>query len=392
MSQRQRPGGQVALRFVLLALGCVLSSQIFRKHTRPQPATSVNNFVFLPLRADQSSWRLRASAPHTSQVARAAASSDDGVASGSSVRYLPPLEFGGEELTVGEDAFVLPCFPLGGVYIPDTTSQVLNIFEPRYRSMYNDILLSGGRRFIVPQTEQDEVGGVRLAEVGVVFYLDDLKEVSELTNDQVKFVCSHSVIGRVRLKRVLNPTVFADRSTYLRVEVEDLVDKDEGVDATESEQQVYEMLMEVATLQKKTDAPAPFRDFELQGMNMTRSGLWNAVKIWDRYLMRRVEQRQAQFKQDLMARVQLFANETSAELAGPVAFDAFPADVQKDLAALQDQFKEEVVPIMTTKGERVQEMIQIDSHAERLAMFGKMVEDEKKRLEARLAIKAIFDN
>ena len=61
------------------------------------------------------------------------------------------------------------------------SEHVLNIFEPRYRKMYNDILFNGSRRFVVPVSRGD--GGV-LSASGVVFYLEDLKEVSEQTQDQ----------------------------------------------------------------------------------------------------------------------------------------------------------------------------------------------------------------
>ena len=68
--------------------------------------------------------------------------------------------------------------------------------------MFNDILFSGARRYMVTTVDQ-QTG--RLAEVGVVFYLDELKEVSEQTQDRVKYIGQHSVIGRVKLLNVLNP-------------------------------------------------------------------------------------------------------------------------------------------------------------------------------------------
>lgn len=37
------------------------------------------------------------------------------------------------------------------------------------------------------------------------------------------------VIGRVKINKIVNPDVWWDRSTYLRVEVEDIPDSDEGV-------------------------------------------------------------------------------------------------------------------------------------------------------------------
>ena len=61
------------------------------------------------------------------------------------------------------------------------TESTLNIFEPRYRAMYNDILFSGGRRFLVMPVTEDG----RFAEVGVVFYVSELNDVSDKTNDQV---------------------------------------------------------------------------------------------------------------------------------------------------------------------------------------------------------------
>ena len=92
------------------------------------------------------------------------------------------------------------------------------------RQMYSDILFNGSRRFAVP-VSHPETG--RLASVAPVFYLEDLKEVSEQTQDAVKYVCSHKVIGRVRIKRTLNDHVWADRSTYLKAVVEPLEDGDD---------------------------------------------------------------------------------------------------------------------------------------------------------------------
>ena len=48
-----------------------------------------------------------------------------------------------------------------------------------YRALYNDILLTGTRRFVVTAVDPESQAQLRLAQAGVVFYLDDLKEVSE---------------------------------------------------------------------------------------------------------------------------------------------------------------------------------------------------------------------
>ena len=40
----------------------------------------------------------------------------------------------------------------------------------------------------------------------------------------MKYVCQHKVTKRVRLKKVLNPRAWSDRSTYLRAQVEEMDD------------------------------------------------------------------------------------------------------------------------------------------------------------------------
>ncbi len=57
----------------------------------------------------------------------------------------------------------------------------------------------------------------RFAQVGVLFSLEELKEVSEMTADRVKYICNHRVTGRVKLQKVLNPEAWDSRDTYLKV-------------------------------------------------------------------------------------------------------------------------------------------------------------------------------
>jgi len=131
---------------------------------------------------------------------------------------------------------VLPVFPLSSIHWPSEKRVQLNIIDPAYRRMYDDLLLSGARRFVVPFTRSLPGGRVRYAEmapedrrlhaVGSVLHLEDLQEVSEQTGDAVKYVVSHSVQGRARLRRLLNPRALfetdarGNKVDYLRAEVE----------------------------------------------------------------------------------------------------------------------------------------------------------------------------
>lgn len=55
------------------------------------------------------------------------------------------------------------------------------------------------------------------SQYAAVFYLKELKEVSEQTGDKVKFICDHEVTGRLRIDKILNPSAWIDASTYLKV-------------------------------------------------------------------------------------------------------------------------------------------------------------------------------
>merc|ERR1719161_1546010 len=82
------------------------------------------------------------------------------------VRWAPVMDTSLDEAQAHEGVTTMPIFPLGQTYLPYSAPALL-IFEPRYRAMYDDILLSGARRFMVCNVHA-QTG--RLAEVGAVFY------------------------------------------------------------------------------------------------------------------------------------------------------------------------------------------------------------------------------
>jgi len=185
---------------------------------------------------------------------------------------------------------VMPLVPLDGVsaYLPHSM-QEMSIFEPRYKKMYNDILFSGARRFVVADL------GPHLdcvADVGVVFYLEDLHDVSEETDGQVKYVCNHRIIGRVCLRLILNPSCWEDASTYLRVEtsaIEDVDQKPISIEEKEKEKKeeadVMSHLEELSEIQR-TLSVAQFSSDLVEHVNASRvevGGLWTLAGLWVNY-------------------------------------------------------------------------------------------------------------
>lgn len=251
---------------------------------------------------------------------------------------------------------------------------------------------------MVPQIAPDDATGrIRLSEVGVVFYLNELWDHTDESNGMVKYVCSHSIIGRVRLKRVLNPLCIANRSTYLRVEVEDLVDSDGAANCTEKEVQVVNMVAELCSIQRKVGVGVHFSDQVVADMNATRGpGFWGMVSLWQDYLTKQAQAHQLKFEREIHDRIVAYLKDAKREMLSQTTRDgqeilgAMPLDVQKEVIKLQLLFQEEVSPIMREQSACIQELVQSDSHEERLYLFQQLVHAERNRLTAKLALKSIL--
>lgn len=315
------------------------------------------------------------------------------------IRYLPPLDLTiDEELEPAVGSQVLPCFPLKSLTPVPSAMYKLKICEPRYRRMYNDILMSGGRRFVVPFQHKDsprsssfavesigERKQVLLAAVGVVFYLDDLNEVSAQTDDEIKYVGRHSVIGRVQIKQVLNPRAFADGlfgpSTYLRLEVEDLVDVDLAEDTSQDEDRLAGLLEEVGVLQKRYGVEQ-FRPAEIGSFNVTRGpGFWGTLRAWQSYLSNRMMERHRSFDREL--RQTLLACRDLPEVDARLA-------VQRNVSEIRERLWEDVEPLVEAQGTRIHQIVQSERHKHRLDLFEMILEEERRRLLANLALQDVF--
>lgn len=308
---------------------------------------------------------------------------------GSEVAWLPTLEDGAADVELSDnDAVAMPLFPLGTRPYTVYTNQTLSIFEPRYRKMYDDILFSGGRRFVV--TALDPASG-RFAEVGVVFYLSDLKDISGKTSDQYKYVCKHEVVGRVRIRQVLNPSRWSEADTYLRVEVEPLEDVDGDADLSSDEAALIEILRSVEEIQNELKEVVRFSPGIAAKFNASRqqeNGLWGIVQLWADFLDVRKQAKQERLRADVGSLLQEYARE--AKLSGSsLEIKDLPDELQVGLRKLQEQYREEFAVLERTQNDLLQRALQVDTHAARLALVSDVLQDEQQRLFACKSLKAV---
>ena len=217
----------------------------------------------------------------------------------------------------------------------------MNIFEPRYRQMYTDILMNGSKRFVVSMSHPTDTG--RFAQMGVLFELEELKEVSEQTADQIKYICNHKVTGRVKIHRVLNPEAYQARDTYLRVEGtirddsgRDDEDKEEeeeskketndegiandvygavtaamgGGSFSKVEKELKASFADLVDIQHELEEDVRFTKASVVGLAVRpgpgKDGLWQTIRLWQSFADQRLMARQNDLQKDFQEKLQEF--------------------------------------------------------------------------------------
>ena len=326
----------------------------------------------------------------------------------------------------GDDADVLPLFPLGGIVYTPNSEHILNIFEPRYREMYNDILMNGTKRFVVSMSHPSEEG--RFAQMGLLFHLEDLKEVSEQTADQIKYICNHKVVGRVKLNRVLNPEVWTSRETYLRVEgeiIDDTGDLDDDADGGASEKKdesvpsdVYSQLAAAAgsnlSKEEKTLKESFISLVEMQheleeDVRFTRasamalavgpeptgdSSLWTTIRLWQSYTEQRLVARQNEMQREFQDKLLEFLMKEKGvkeeEIPSAIGFTDLSPELQKELTELQKTMSLELRPLVLESTLTMQKILEAEDHVARVNLLRHFIEAEKQRLNAKKQLKGMF--
>lgn len=332
----------------------------------------------------------------------------------------------------GELTETLPLFPLGGIVYTPNSEHILNIFEPRYRQMYNDILMNGSKRFVVSMCHPSEEG--RFAQVGVLFSLEELKEVSEMTEDQVKYICNHRVTGRVKLHKVLNPEAWDSRDTYLKVKgtiIDDTgafsdsddEDDEDGVDENISSKLVSAMKKAIKAdeIEKSPEEEALAQSFtdlvELQhdlseDVRFTRASvksfgvaegtdvdpnLWTSIRLWQSYAEQRLVGRQNEMQKEFQERLVEYLkkemgneNAVDDELPSAIGFEDLSPELQTELVDLQKRMSGELQPLLLEQTLSMQKILEAADHDERVDLVRYFVDAERKRLQAKKILKSMF--
>jgi len=305
----------------------------------------------------------------------------------------------------------MPVFPLTAINWPGATVH-LNIIDPAYRRMYDDILVSGARRFLVPFTRSLPGGRVRYSEMdpqdrrlhatGSVLYLEDLEEVSEATGNAVKYVAQQKVRGRARLKKLLNPSALfrtdenGNKIDYLRAEVEliEPVDSDElGLEELAADSLIDEWC-ELRELAQQAEEPS-LRSNETIRELIANASTWEIAELWQQ-LQLAVQAHRAQVR--VFGEVRAWIE--SQRQQGLLSEDSLPqldvvaAGMPKSLVRSLQEVRSGggISSLQSSFWEPLLGVLAAADAASRGSTLESLARDEARLLRARLSLKGVFDS
>jgi molybdopterin converting factor small subunit len=283
--------------------------------------------------------------------------------------------------------------------------------------MYTDILMNGTKRFVVAMSHPQERG--RFAQTGVLFELEDLKEVSEQTNDQIKYICNHKVTGRVKLHRILNPNDWESRVTYLKVE--GTIIDDTGKDQEEKDEpgminDVYAAVAAAAGTESEAEKnlKASFADLV---QNPTRvggrctlhegvsqcpvckawcgeDGLWQTIRLWQAYADQRLVARQNELQRDFQAKLQEFLKKEKGmkekELPSSISFQDLSEELQKEVQNLAKENGDRPRTFDSRIYINNAKILEAEDHEARCVLLRYFIDAERKRLNAKKTLQGMF--
>jgi len=337
-----------------------------------------------------------------------------------SVSWLPSVDGAkGDNLPIDsakEVSETLPLFPLGGFVYTPNTEHVLNIFEPRYRQMYTDILMNGSKRFCVVTSHPTEEG--RFAKTGVLFELEDLKEVSEQTQDQIKYICNHKVTGRVTIKKIVNPEAWETRDTYLKAEAtihDDSGKDDEPKDEPQAEN-IYGAVVAAASTKEENALRIIFKklvdlqhDLE-EDVRFTKAaastlavkdgpdqdGLWQTIRLWQSFVEQRLMSRQNELQQEFQEKLKEFLKKekglTEGQLPSAIGFGDLTPELQQELQELQKRMAMELQPLVLESSLTMQKIIEAEDHTARCKLLKYFMQAETTRLSTKKSLMGLFSS
>jgi hypothetical protein len=143
----------------------------------------------------------------------------------------------------------------------------------------------------------DVGGNWQLAEVGVVLHLDQCQEITTLKQEggaqHSALKCTFSAVGRARVHGICNPEAFTERASTLLAEVSRFPDEDVTLAQKQHEGRTVNLMKDILVLHRKT-TPKKWLSVVAKKSILDSLGarpgkeFWGVVSVWECFLQARV--------------------------------------------------------------------------------------------------------
>jgi len=254
----------------------------------------------------------------------------------------------------------------------------------------------------------------RFAQTGVLFELEDLKEVSEQTADQIKYICNHKVTGRVTIHQVLNPEAWEKRDTYLKIEGTIQDDSSDAGNDDAPKDDVYGSVVAAASHKEERDLIDAFGKLvDIQhtleeDVRFTQAakatlavkdgpgedGLWQTIRLWQSFVDQRLLARQNELQRDFQEKLQEFLKKDRGlkddELPSAIGFQDLTPELQNEVKELQKRMSTELLPLTLEQSLTMQKILEAPDHRARCKLLTYFMNAETRRLESKKTLKGLF--
>jgi predicted amino acid-binding ACT domain protein len=121
--------------------------------------------------------------------------------------------------------------------------------------------------------------------------------------------------------------------------------------------------------------------------------LWRLAGLWQSLLQNRLSAKESELSNDIQVLLRNYLTKQGKDIQSKVTvqFDKLPQEIRNEFTRLQQTFREETLAMVGQTIYPFTLLVQCDSHAERLKVFGSMLEEEEKRLQAKVALQSLFN-
>lgn len=384
------------------------------------------------------------------EIAKLLADPSNPVNQGSAaVRMLPPLDYDASPLHPASGQLVSPVLPFNkmenqaGVLLVPGAKLSLLVIDPRYQQMLKHMAGEDGDQMPIPDfspgklrencfvAAQIEFESLTLAETGLMIRVDSFREILSEPKwqtavvdgvrkaQEVQYMEHHveaTIISRVRLTRIVSPLEILGMQYeqrpghYLICEVEEIgeagEEAEDGKQCGLVEARISELAEALRDLQGGVNVavlrglvPEPMDTQAPVAAEGPVDTIWDVLPTWRTYLQNRgsAEFRIAQQDMVKKTRAILPTDPETGEIPDldDLEFDELPQDVKEKMTLIMNNFKQlEVSTRSLPKEDSVlgwrglmQELLQANSHLQRLEVLEQVLKTERDRLAARMQSK-----